>query len=42
MSHRIKGSTVSEALKGVEARIKRDVDFQKDIEVLKEELVIEQ
>ena len=36
-----KGSTVSEALKGVEARIKRDVDFQKEIEVLKEQLVIE-
>jgi len=39
---RIKGSTVSEALKGVEARIKRDVNFQKEIEVLKEKLVIEQ
>ena len=38
---RIKGSTVSEALKGVEARIKRDVNFQKEIEVLKEKLVIE-
>ena len=39
---RIRGSTVSEALKGVEARIKRDVNFQKEIEVLKEKLVIEQ
>ena len=34
-----KGSTVSEALKGVEARIKRDVNFQKEIEVLKENMV---
>jgi len=38
----IKGSTVSEALKEVAARIKRDVNFQKEIEVLKEKLVIEQ
>lgn len=38
---RIKGSTVSEALKGVEARIKRDKSFQKEIEVLKDQLVIE-
>lgn len=37
----IKGSTVSEALKRVEAKIKRDVIFQKEIEVLREQLVIE-
>ncbi len=31
----IKGSTVSEALKGVETRIKRDKKFQKEIKILK-------
>jgi hypothetical protein len=29
-------------VEGVEVRIKRDVNFQKEIEVLKEKLVIEQ
>ena len=38
---RVKGSTVSEALKGVETKIKRDKIFQKEIEVLREQLVIE-
>jgi chromosomal replication initiation ATPase DnaA len=38
---RIKGSTVSAALKGVETKIKRDNNFQKEIKVLKEQLVIE-
>jgi len=32
---RAKGSTVSEALKGVETKIKRDKIFQKKIEVLR-------
>ncbi|HHT9146830.1 MAG: hypothetical protein Q7J76_02765 [Candidatus Brocadiaceae bacterium] len=38
---RVKGSTVSEALKGVETKIKRDKIFQKEIEVLRKQLVIE-
>ena len=38
---RVKGSTVSEALKGVETKIKRDKNFQKENEVLREQLVIE-
>ena len=38
---RVKGSTVSEALKGVETKIKRDNIFQKEIEVLRKPLVIE-
>ena len=38
---RIKGSTVSEALKGVETRMKRDKKFQKEIEVLKGPFIIE-
>lgn len=37
----IKGSTVSEALKRVETRIKRDRKFQKEIEMLKKQLIIE-
>ncbi len=36
----IKGSTVSEALKRVETRIKRDKKFQKEIEALKKQLII--
>ncbi|MEK6765273.1 MAG: hypothetical protein AABY49_03480 [Planctomycetota bacterium] len=32
----IKGLTVSEALKAVEAKIKRDESFKKEIEVLRE------
>ena len=38
---RVKRSTVSEALKGVETKIKRDNIFQKEIEVLRKPLVIE-
>ncbi|MBS1258925.1 MAG: Chromosomal replication initiator protein DnaA [Candidatus Scalindua arabica] len=37
----IKGSTVSESLKGVEDRMKRDEKLRKEIEVLKGQLVIE-
>lgn len=37
----IKGSTVSEALKGVKTRIKRDKKFQKETEVLKEQFIVE-
>ncbi len=36
-----KGSTVSEALKGVETRMRRDKKFQKEIAVLKGQLIIE-
>lgn len=38
----IKGSTVSEALKQVETRLKRDKIFQNEIEILKKQLIIEQ
>jgi len=38
---RVKESTVSEALKGIETKIKRDKIFQKEIEVLRKQLVIE-
>ncbi len=38
----IKGSTVSEALKRVETRLKRDKIFQNEIEILKKQLIIEQ
>jgi len=38
---RVKGSTVSEALKGVVTKIKRDKYFQKEIEVLRNPLVLE-
>lgn len=37
----IQGSTVSEALKRVETRIKRESKFRKEIEVLKKQFVIE-
>ncbi|GAB62408.1 MAG: hypothetical protein DWB56_10220 [Candidatus Jettenia sp.] len=37
---KINGSTVSKALKRVETEIKRDVNFQKEVESLKENLVI--
>ena len=35
----VKGSTVSEALKGVETRIKRDKKYQKEIEILKGQFI---
>ena len=38
---RVKGSTVSEALKGVETKIKRDKIFQKEMELLRKQSVIE-
>ncbi|MCK6469259.1 MAG: hypothetical protein L6Q53_13845 [Candidatus Brocadia sinica] len=37
----IQGSTVSEALKRVETRIKREGKFRKELEVLKKQFVIE-
>ncbi len=37
----IKGSTVSEALKGVETGIKKDKKFQKEIKILKGQLINE-